>query len=73
MAQVEIHSFGQNPILKALAAPFVAVGNAMITMGEANARVRQANYLHSLSDRQLADIGIKREDIAQYAYGGYFV
>ncbi|SHK28920.1 protein of unknown function [Shimia gijangensis] len=72
MAQLDLHSVGHSPILHILAAPFVAIGNFMVTLGEANSRSRQASYLYSLSDRELADIGIKREDIAQYVFGGYF-
>lgn len=72
MAQVDVHSTGFTPILHILAAPFVAVGNILVKMGEANSRSRQATYLNSLTDRELEDIGIKREDIAQYVFGGYF-
>lgn len=43
---------------------FAMIGNALIAVAEANVRVRQATALHALSDAELAERGLKREDIA---------
>ena len=72
MAHTATHSHDYSVILRILAAPFTALGRGLVAMGEANSLSRQANFLHSLSDKELAERGIKREDIAQYVFGGYF-
>ncbi len=44
------------------------LGNAMVRLAENNARVRQAEALMSLSDQELAERGMKREDIAKVVF-----
>jgi len=51
---------------------FRAIGTALITLTEANARVRRAEELQSLSDAELAKRGLKREDIARHVFGDMF-
>ncbi|MFV0382551.1 DUF1127 domain-containing protein [Paracoccus sp. (in: a-proteobacteria)] len=47
---------------KALARPFVAFGNFLVHLAEANAKVRAIDELNRMSDRQLAERGLTRED-----------
>lgn len=68
MAHTAQHSSFVAPVLHILAAPFVAIGNAMIAVAEANSHVRRAEALHAMSDEELADIGIRREDIARHVF-----
>lgn len=47
---------------------FATLGNALVLMSTANARVRQVERLQSLSNEQLAERGIRREDIARHVF-----
>lgn len=69
MAQADFHISARHTALHLLAAPFVALGNTLVAMGEANTRTRESNFLHSLSDKELAKRGLKREDIALHVFG----
>lgn len=55
-----------------LAAPFVALGKGLVAMGEANSRAREVEFLHSLSNRELADRGLARDDIAHHVFKDAF-
>lgn len=68
MAHTAHHPTSGNSILHLLAAPFVALGNALVAMGEANTRQAQIIYLESLSDAELAERGITRDGIVMYVY-----
>ena len=46
--------------------------SAFARIGENNSRVREADRLRSLSDSQLADLGVKREDIARHVFRDMF-
>jgi len=45
---------------------FTAIGNALVGMAEAHPRMKAINVLQAKSDAELAQIGIKREDIARH-------
>ena len=51
---------------------FRAIGTAMVTLTETNSRVRRAQALQALSDAELAEKGLKREDIARHVFGDMF-
>ncbi len=51
---------------------FRAIGNALVTLGEANSRVRRAEALQALSDEELAAKGLKREDIPRHVFSDVF-
>ena len=51
---------------------FRALGNAIVTLGEANSRVRRAEALQALTDKELAEKGLKREDIPRHVFGDIF-
>ncbi|MCA0938837.1 MULTISPECIES: DUF1127 domain-containing protein [Alloyangia] len=51
---------------------FAAIGNGLVAMGEANPRLRKIEALQRLSDEQLAERGIRREDIARHVFQDVF-
>lgn len=51
---------------------FRAMGEALVTLAEANSRVRRAEALQALSDDELAAKGLKREDIPRHVFGDMF-
>ena len=51
---------------------FRAIGNALVTLGEANSRVRRAEALQALTDAELAAKGLKREDIPRHVFRDIF-
>ena len=51
---------------------FRAMGEALVTLTEANTRVRRAEALQALSDDELAAKGLKREDIPRHVFGDLF-
>ncbi len=40
----------------------------LVTIAESNSRVRRVNYLNSLSDAELAQRGLRREDIVRHVF-----
>ncbi len=67
MAYTTLHTGARSAILHNLAVPFIALGNALVRLGEANSRTTVA-YLQSLSDEDLAKRGITRDEIAHYVF-----
>ncbi|QFT61753.1 DUF1127 domain-containing protein [Roseivivax sp. THAF30] len=47
---------------------FARILDGMIWIGENNRRVQQAQALHAMSDEQLAERGLRREDIARHVF-----
>ena len=45
---------------------FSAFGTALVHLGENSQKMRQINALQALSDEELANRGLKRQDIARY-------
>lgn len=67
MAYANTHIHG--PALRELAlAPFRALGRGLVAIMESNSRVRRAEALHAMSDAQLAQLGIKRDEIAHHVF-----
>ncbi|WP_204115436.1 DUF1127 domain-containing protein [Shimia biformata] len=60
-------------IKSALAAPFVAVGNFLVKLAEANSRVQKVERLNAMSDDELKKIGLRREDIVRHVFRDYMV
>lgn len=48
---------------------FTGIFDALVRIGEANAKVRQINALSALSDAELAARGMRREDIIRRVMG----
>ncbi|KAJ55505.1 hypothetical protein ACMU_12490 [Actibacterium mucosum KCTC 23349] len=55
-----------------LAAPFRVIGNFFVAIMEANSRVKQVEFLNSLSDEQLAARGLKRDEIVREVFKDAF-
>lgn len=68
MAHTTTHIPASGSILAPVAKFFSALGTAFVSMGEASSKMRQVNALQALSDEELADRGLKREDIARYVF-----
>lgn len=47
--------------------------DALVRMAEAHPKYREAQYLASLSDDQLAKLGMTRSDIPARVYGSRFI
>jgi uncharacterized protein YjiS (DUF1127 family) len=47
---------------------FRSLGRAMVLNSSANRRLKQIEVLQSKSDEELAEMGLKREDIARYVF-----
>lgn len=71
MAHTATHSHDHHSILRILATPFIALGRGLVNMSEANLKFRQASFLYSLSDEELAERGLRREDIARHVFKAY--
>ncbi|OWU68729.1 DUF1127 domain-containing protein [Marinibacterium profundimaris] len=55
-------------ILSAVQHFFASIGNALVLAAEANPRMKRVQALQRLSDAQLAERGIKREDIVRVVF-----
>ncbi len=51
-----------------IAAFFRAIGGALVAMAESNTRIRKVEALSALSDEQLKERGIRREDIVRHVF-----
>lgn len=65
MAATDIQ-FQSSSIVHTLTAPLRGLWNAMVFIAESNAKVREIEALQAMSDAQLAEIGIAREDIVHH-------
>lgn len=61
-----------NPVLGAVSRFFTSFGTALVRMGESNSKVRQLNALQALSDAELEERGLRRQDIAHYVFSGSY-
>ena len=51
---------------------FAAIGKGLVSMGETSSRYRQVEALQALSDAELAERGMKRQDIIRVVYADAF-
>lgn len=68
MALTDTHSVAHNSLGHIITAPFRAVGNFLVAIMESNSRVQYVDRLNEMSDEQLAERGIKREEIVQHVF-----
>jgi hypothetical protein len=52
----------------AIGAFFAAIGNAMIAASSNSARLQKVEMLNAKSDAELAEMGIKRDDIVHHVF-----
>ncbi|MQQ10209.1 DUF1127 domain-containing protein [Epibacterium sp. SM1979] len=48
--------------------PFAAVGKFLVTLAEQDARMKALRALMAMTDEELAERGLKREDIVQHVF-----
>lgn len=68
MAHFSTSAPAHHSILRVLAAPFMAIGNFLIAIGEAQSRAEQVKRLHDMSDAELAANGITRDEIVHHVF-----
>lgn len=68
MANTALNITAPVSILNILSAPFVAFGNALVSLAEASSRTEEIQLLQSLSDEELAARGLKRNEIVQHVF-----
>ncbi|MDP2519569.1 DUF1127 domain-containing protein [Shimia thalassica] len=68
MADTSIHFPARDSALRILAAPFFAFGKMLVTLAEANGRVKEAEAYQAMTDAELAERGLRREDIAMHVF-----
>jgi len=57
-----------------LALPFVTIGKALVAIGEANDRSRKVQTLMALSDAELAERGLTRDNIVRHVFAdAYYI
>lgn len=71
MANIDLAPRTQVSVLGLLAAPFIALGNALVAIGEVNAAHRAAEYYLDMSDEELAARGMTREGQIRKAFAPY--
>lgn len=47
---------------------FESIFNGLMAISEANSRVREIEHLNAKSDEQLANMGLRRTDIARHVF-----
>jgi hypothetical protein len=67
MAYATTHTSGI-PLFGLIGRFFSAIGNGLVRIAEANSKVKQAEALNALTDAQLAERGMKRQDIARAVF-----
>ncbi|MBV1895052.1 MAG: DUF1127 domain-containing protein [Rhodobacteraceae bacterium] len=60
------------PVLGTIGRFFAAIGNGLVSMGENSSRYRQVQALHALSDAELAERGIERENIVRVVFADVY-
>ncbi len=55
-------------IFAAIAAPFIAIGNGLVTLAENSDRMKKVAKLNAMSDEELAKRGLSREDVVRHVF-----
>ena len=71
MAHIATNSASNLSLGKLLAAPFVAFGNAVVKLSEASSRAQLVEKLQNMSDAELAERGITRDQIVHHVFRDY--
>lgn len=51
---------------------FAAAGNALVAIAEADSRMRAVRQLNAMSDEELAERGLRREDVVHHIFSDRF-
>ncbi|REC57308.1 DUF1127 domain-containing protein [Rhodosalinus sediminis] len=68
MADIAAHSNASAAPRRGLSALFAAIGEFFTTVAASDRRLRQVDYLQSLTDAELAERGIRREEIVHHVF-----
>lgn len=60
------------PITEFLMRPLRAVGNFMVAIMESNSRIQLVDKLNAMSDAELAELGVKRDEIVHHVFKDTF-
>lgn len=55
-------------VIAALKSAFSHIGHALVSASAANRQLQLAQKLQEKSDEELAELGLRREDIVRYAF-----
>ena len=72
MAFTTTHQQERNSVLGGIARAGIAVFEALARMGERSPQMRRISALSAMTDEQLAERGLKRENIVQHVLGDRF-
>ncbi|SEW28991.1 hypothetical protein SAMN05444851_2742 [Aliiroseovarius sediminilitoris] len=60
--------FDRHPVRARIASFFASIGQAIIIASESRSRMDQIKALEARSDDELAEMGLKRENIVQHVF-----
>ena len=69
MAYTTAHQVQSAPLTGVVGRILSAIFNALTRIAENNPRYKKMKQLSAMSDEQLAEIGLRRDDIARHVYG----
>jgi len=68
MATVALPSGARFSVRRLLTKPFNAIGTFFVALAESSSRMQLVNQLNAMSDAQLAEKGLTREDIVRHVF-----
>ncbi|MDK3074796.1 DUF1127 domain-containing protein [Sedimentitalea sp. JM2-8] len=72
MAHTSTHNDAHFSIFGAIQNVFSTIGSAFVMMAQSDSRMRQIEALNALSDAELAERGLRRDEIARYVFNDVF-
>ncbi len=61
-------------VLNLLAKPFNALGKGLVALAEADTRYKKLNSLMAMSDAELAERGLKRDELVHHTFSdSYYI
>jgi uncharacterized protein YjiS (DUF1127 family) len=60
-------------VARSVASFFRAISQGLVAFGQAKARADEINELNAMTDKKLASLGLRREDIARHVFRDLFV
>lgn len=68
MANAAIEIQNQSNVWSYIKAPFAFIGNFLVSLAETNVYIARIETLNAMTDEQLAERGLKREDIVRHVF-----
>lgn len=69
MAHITTHRTAGRDLLGTLAAPFVSIFNGLVWLAEINPKYQALQRLSQMTDAELAERGLRRDEIVQHVLG----